>query len=193
MKDEAKARAAFNKARAEQEKIVQAQPDYGPPLCVLGLIDAALGRKEAALEEGRRAIELLPAEKDFIDGNHMIQYFAIIAAWAGEKDLALQQLESEPALQSITALTTANSSCCPSGIRSAAIRASKKSSPRSDQRKRSPCRNRIHLHHKLRRNHPMKNPLPFCLLSILARHAIRNIFAMGFRKKSSPASRKSLT
>ena len=92
-KDEAKALAAFNKARAEQEKIVKAQPDNGPPLCVLGLIDAALGHKDAALEEGRRAIELLPAKKDFIDGNHMIQYFAITAAWAGEKDLALQQLE----------------------------------------------------------------------------------------------------
>jgi TolB-like protein/Flp pilus assembly protein TadD len=93
MKDEAKARAAFSKARAEQEKIVQAQSDYGPALCVLGLIDAALGRKEAALEEARRAIELLPVEKDSINGSHMIQYFAITAAWTGEKDLALQQLE----------------------------------------------------------------------------------------------------
>ena len=43
---------------------MQAQPDYGPALCVLGLIDAALGRKEEALREGRRAIELLPVEKD---------------------------------------------------------------------------------------------------------------------------------
>ncbi len=93
MNDEAKARIAFSKARAEQEKIVQAQPDYGPALCVLGLIDAALGRKEAALEEARRAIELLPVEKDSINGSHMIQYFAITAAWTGEKDLALQQLE----------------------------------------------------------------------------------------------------
>lgn len=93
MKDEAKARVAFSKAREEQEKIVQAQPDNGPPLCVLGLIDAALGNKEAALAEGRRAIELIPLEKDFIDGSNVIQYFAITAAWAGEKDLALQQLE----------------------------------------------------------------------------------------------------
>ena len=93
MKDEAKARATFSKARAEQEKIVQAQPDYGPALCVLGLIDAALGRKEAALEEARRAIELLPVEKDSINGTRMLVYFAIIAAWTGEKDLALQQLE----------------------------------------------------------------------------------------------------
>jgi tetratricopeptide (TPR) repeat protein len=89
----AKARAAFSKARAEQEKIVQAQPDYGPALCVLGLIDAALGRKEAALEEARRAMELLPVEKDFSNGNFLVQYFAIVAAWTDEKDLALQQLE----------------------------------------------------------------------------------------------------
>jgi len=93
MKDEAKARAAFSKARTEQEKIVQAQPEYGPALCVLGLIDAALGHKEAALEEGRRAIELLPVEKDSVNGSRMIQYFAVTAAWTGEKDLALQQLE----------------------------------------------------------------------------------------------------
>src|SRR4029077_11598748 len=44
-KDEARARTAFEAARAQQEKIVQTQPDYGPALCVLGLIDAALGRK----------------------------------------------------------------------------------------------------------------------------------------------------
>jgi TolB-like protein/Tfp pilus assembly protein PilF len=93
IKNEAKARTAFSKARAEQEKIVQAQPDHAPALCVLGLIDAALGRKEAALEEGRRAIELLPVEKDSMNGSLMIQYFAVIAAWTGEKDLALQQLE----------------------------------------------------------------------------------------------------
>ena len=93
MKDEARARAAFGAARAEQDKIMQAQPDFGPGLCVLGLIDAALGRKEAALEEGRRAIALLPTEKDVNNGSWMIEYFAIIAAWADEKDLALQQLE----------------------------------------------------------------------------------------------------
>ena len=93
IKDEARAHAAFEAARAQQEKGVQAQPDYGPTLCVLAMIDAALGRKEAALEEGRRAIELLPVEKDSMNGSAMIQYFAVIAAWTGEKDLALQQLE----------------------------------------------------------------------------------------------------
>jgi serine/threonine-protein kinase len=90
--DEHKAQLAFTAARAEQEKTVQAQPDYGPALCVLGVIDAALGRKEEALHEGRRAVELLPVERDSVNGLHMIEYFAMIAAWVGEKDLACEQL-----------------------------------------------------------------------------------------------------
>jgi adenylate cyclase len=93
-KDEARAHAAFEAARAQQEKIVQAQPDYGPALCVLAMIDAGLGRKEQALEEGRRAIALMPLEKDIKNGSLVLQYFAITAAWAGEKELVLQQLET---------------------------------------------------------------------------------------------------
>lgn len=88
-----KARAAFTAARAEQAKLVEAQPEYGPTLAVLGIIDASLGRKEEALREGRRAIELMPLAKDSINGAHMIECLAIIAAWAGEKDLACEQLE----------------------------------------------------------------------------------------------------
>jgi TolB-like protein/Tfp pilus assembly protein PilF len=93
-KDEARAHAAFEAARTQQEKIVQAQPDYGPTLCVLAMIDAGLGRKDLALEEGRRAIALTPMEKDVSNGSYVLQYFAITAAWAGDKELALQQLET---------------------------------------------------------------------------------------------------
>src|SRR4030095_15392864 len=74
--------------------IVQAQHDYGPPICVLAMIDAALGNKELALEEGRRAIALMPLEQDTINGSFVLQYFAFTAAWTGEKELALQQLEA---------------------------------------------------------------------------------------------------
>jgi tetratricopeptide (TPR) repeat protein len=90
--DHTKARLAFTAARAEQEKIVQAQPNYGPPLVVLGLIDAALGRREEAVREGRRAVELLPVEKDAVGGRIMIAYFAMIAAWIGDNALACEQL-----------------------------------------------------------------------------------------------------
>ena len=91
-KDDAKAQFAFAAARAEQEKIVEAQPNDGLALCVLGLIDAGLGRKEEALREGRRASELLPVEKDAINGPIIVKYLAIIAAWVGDKDLACEQL-----------------------------------------------------------------------------------------------------
>ena len=91
-KDDAKAQFAFAAARAEQEKIVEAQPNDGLALCVLGLIDAGLGRKEEALREGRRASELLPVEKDAINGPIIVKYLAIIAAWVGDKDLAYEQL-----------------------------------------------------------------------------------------------------
>jgi TolB-like protein/Tfp pilus assembly protein PilF/predicted Ser/Thr protein kinase len=90
--DEHRAQLAFTTARAEQEKTAKAQPDYAPGWCVLGVIDAALGRKEQALSEGRRAVELLPVEKDSISGMIMIKYLAMIAAWVGDKDLACEQL-----------------------------------------------------------------------------------------------------
>ena len=90
--DEQKAQSAFTAARAEQEKIVAAQPDFGPSWCVLGMIDAGLGRKEEALREGRRALELLPVEKDALVGRYLVRYFAVIAAWVGQKDLACEQL-----------------------------------------------------------------------------------------------------
>jgi serine/threonine protein kinase/Tfp pilus assembly protein PilF len=91
-KNDAEARTAFAAARAEQEKLPQTPQSYGPALCVLGLIDAGLGRKEEALREGRRAVELLPVEKDPISGITMVKYFAIIAAWVGDTDLACEQL-----------------------------------------------------------------------------------------------------
>jgi tetratricopeptide (TPR) repeat protein len=92
--DDAAANAGFSRARVEQEEKVHAHPDYGPNLCALALIDAGLGRKEDALREGQRAIELLPVEKDFINGVHMIEFYAITCAWVGEKDLALKYLAS---------------------------------------------------------------------------------------------------
>jgi hypothetical protein len=57
-------------------------------------IDAALGHKHLALQGGRRAIALMPIEKDVSNGSKVLQYFAITAAWAGDNELALRQLET---------------------------------------------------------------------------------------------------
>ena len=90
--EEAAAQKAFSLARADVERTVREQPDYGAAFCLLGLIDAGLGRKEEAIREGRRAVELLPVTKDSIDGANMMKYLAVIYAWTGEKHLAVQQI-----------------------------------------------------------------------------------------------------
>src|SRR5262249_5707510 len=63
VKDDDKARAAFTAARAEQEKAIKAQPNYGPALCVLGLIDAALGRKEEHCAKAGARSSFFPRRK----------------------------------------------------------------------------------------------------------------------------------
>src|SRR5919202_5186487 len=90
--DDRAAQERFLQARAELQKMTEEQSNYGPGFCVLGLIDAALGRKEEAIREGRHAIELLPTTKDAIDGAELVKYLAVIYAWCGETDLAIQQI-----------------------------------------------------------------------------------------------------
>jgi Tetratricopeptide repeat len=90
--DKAAAYAAFTSMRTEAAKMVAEQPDYPQGLCVLGIADAALGNKEDAIREGRRAVELLPVTKDAIIGPLLVQNLALIYAWTGEKDLAFEQL-----------------------------------------------------------------------------------------------------
>jgi tetratricopeptide (TPR) repeat protein len=94
------ARAAFTVARAEVEKTTREQPNYAQALTILGLIDAGLGRKDDAIREGRRAVELVPVSKDSIDGADLILNLAVIYAWTGEKNLALKQLAEAAQLPS---------------------------------------------------------------------------------------------
>jgi TolB-like protein/Tfp pilus assembly protein PilF len=90
--DDAAAQKAFTAARSEFDRTVREQPDEGPPLCMLGLIDAGLGRKEESIREGRRAAELTPITKDAVRGAHIMQFLGVIYAWTGEKDLAIKQI-----------------------------------------------------------------------------------------------------
>jgi len=86
--------AAFSAALAQQEEVVRAAPDDASKLCFLGLINASLSRKEEALREGRRAIELLPAAKDALNGTEVLYFYAVICAWTEERDQAIEQLET---------------------------------------------------------------------------------------------------
>jgi TolB-like protein/Tfp pilus assembly protein PilF len=133
--DTATAHIAFTKARAQQEEIVRSDPDYAPAICVLGLTDAMLGRKEDALREGRRAVELLPVARDTFYGPEMVRFFAVICAWTGEKELALQQLTTVTQVPSF--VTYGQLRLHPLWDPCAVIRASRKSSPRFREKRRA--------------------------------------------------------
>jgi serine/threonine protein kinase/tetratricopeptide (TPR) repeat protein len=90
--DELAARAAFINARMELNQMIRDQRDYAPALCALGVVDAALGNKEDAVREGERAVELLPASKSAIESAMLTQYLAVIYAWTGDKDRAIERL-----------------------------------------------------------------------------------------------------
>jgi tetratricopeptide (TPR) repeat protein len=90
--DKAAARIAFTSARNQAADLIAVQPDYPQGLGVLGEIDAALGNNAAAIQEGRRATELMPIIKNSIAGHLLIKHMAAIYAWTGETDLAFQQL-----------------------------------------------------------------------------------------------------
>ena len=72
--------------------MVRNQPDYAAALCALGVVDAVLGNKEDAIREGERALELLSVNKNAIQGATLVRYLAVIYAWSGEKDRAIERL-----------------------------------------------------------------------------------------------------
>jgi TolB-like protein/Flp pilus assembly protein TadD len=90
--DDTAARARFTSARKELEQTVRDQPNYAAALCALGVIDAALGNKESAVREGERAVQLMPVSKSAVEGPTLIQYLAVIYAWTGDKNRAIERL-----------------------------------------------------------------------------------------------------
>ncbi len=93
LNDKEKARAAFESARSVAEQSLRESPDNAFRHGLLGEILAGLGQKEAAIVEGRRAVELLPESQDAFDGPNATLLLAQIYAWTGEKDQALQLLD----------------------------------------------------------------------------------------------------
>ena len=97
--DAVAARAAFMKARTETEEELRVHPDDMDLLFNLAQIDALLARKQEALSEGRRAMELEPIAQEAMFGSCPTEVcattsFAMICARVGETDLALEQLEA---------------------------------------------------------------------------------------------------
>jgi TolB-like protein len=91
--DAAAAKTAFETARPWHLAYLQKWPDDPNPLMMLALTDAALGRTEDALIEGRKAAAMLPISKDAVDGPVLATELAQVYVWAGENESAIQQLQ----------------------------------------------------------------------------------------------------
>jgi predicted Zn-dependent protease len=84
--------ADIAETRDELNRLVEAHPEDPATASVLGLIDAALGKKEAAIQQARLAVERLPISRDAVDGPAFVVNLATVYAWTNESDLALQKL-----------------------------------------------------------------------------------------------------
>ena len=90
--DKARAQLDFEAARPALEKVVADSPQDGVRHGQLGLLYAFMGRKEDALREARRAVELKPVSADVIDGGIVQGFQTLIYARVGEADKAISEL-----------------------------------------------------------------------------------------------------
>jgi serine/threonine-protein kinase len=88
--DKTKARAEFEKAREISEKLLREAPGDAARHAQHGRILAALGQKQEAIAEGKRAVELVPESQDAFDGPQGTAALAQIYAWTGEFDEAFR-------------------------------------------------------------------------------------------------------
>jgi tetratricopeptide (TPR) repeat protein len=91
--DQQKALAAFAAARQKMEAQHGGKPKDVDYFAGVAKLDAGLGRKEEAIREARQAVELLPFAKDSLNGPVLVANLALVYAWTGEHDRALEQLE----------------------------------------------------------------------------------------------------
>jgi TolB-like protein/Flp pilus assembly protein TadD len=86
-------RTEFEKARAVSERLLREAPDDAARHAQHGMILAALNRKQEAIAEGKRAVELLPESRDAFDGPILTASLAQIYAWTGEFDEAFRLID----------------------------------------------------------------------------------------------------
>jgi TolB-like protein/Flp pilus assembly protein TadD/predicted Ser/Thr protein kinase len=92
--DTEKIRVYALKVRRVYEPLLSGPAADPRVLSDVGLIDAALGRKEEAVAECRRAVELRPISSDPVEGPEYVANLALAYAWLGERDHAIEQLST---------------------------------------------------------------------------------------------------
>jgi serine/threonine protein kinase/Flp pilus assembly protein TadD len=82
----------FGAARDQLAQRFETHPDDVELLSLLGVIDAFLGRKQEAIEEATRAVELRPISQDALEGPWILANLAAVYAWTNEPDQAFREL-----------------------------------------------------------------------------------------------------
>jgi len=91
--DKQKAQAVFAVARQKWDATWGNKPKDEGYVADVARLDAALGRKEEAIREARRAVDLVPIAKESYWGPGLVAKLALVYAWTDERDQALEQLE----------------------------------------------------------------------------------------------------
>src|SRR5215208_1379921 len=87
------ARAYFDSCRLILSKRVQDDPDDPRLRTALGIAYAGVGRKSEAIQEGLKAVELMPISRDAFKGYHREWELARIYTMVGEHGLAISRVE----------------------------------------------------------------------------------------------------
>jgi hypothetical protein len=88
--------SSFSQTREQLYEKIQNSLGNALLLAKLALVDALLNKKEAAVSEAKRAVEMLPISKDAVDGPGVAVNLAVVYAWTNELDLAFETLGSLP-------------------------------------------------------------------------------------------------
>jgi len=86
--------AYLQTTRRAYESALHAESPDANVFCYVGVIDVALGRKDEGLGEIRKATEMRPISRDALQGPEYSTFLAQAYLWAGERDLAIEQLAS---------------------------------------------------------------------------------------------------
>ena len=86
--------ARFSKARERLKQKVQRWAGNARQLSKLAIVDAMLGKKEDAISDAKRAVEMLPISKDAVDGPSVLLNLAEVYAWTNEPDSAFETMNA---------------------------------------------------------------------------------------------------
>jgi serine/threonine protein kinase/tetratricopeptide (TPR) repeat protein len=90
--DSEKARSFFAEARQAYERMLRERGEYPEALAFLAATNAFSGQREDALRQIQRAVELMPIDRDPLNGVELLGQMAMVYAWIGERDKAIEQL-----------------------------------------------------------------------------------------------------